>query len=65
MRNFGSLPMAYVRFVEIAQSIEGLFHDHGCLSFAQILLLCDVIEELPSLANPVIAVKKLVILLGH
>jgi hypothetical protein len=57
--------MAYVRFVEIAQSIEGLFHDHGCLSFAQILLLCDVIEELPSLANPVIAVKKLVILLGH
>lgn len=46
--------MANVRFVEVAQCIESLLHDHGRLGLRQELLLGDVIEQLTSLTDPII-----------
>jgi hypothetical protein len=37
--------------MEVAQRIEGLLHDHGGLGLCEELLLCNVIEELASLAH--------------
>ena len=39
--------------VKIAESIEGLSHDKGCLGFCQMLSLGDVEEELSSFAKPI------------
>jgi len=43
--------MTDARLVEVAESVEGLLHDHGGLGLGQELLLCDVIEELAALAH--------------
>jgi len=43
--------MANVRFMQIAKSIEGLFHNLGRLRLCQMLFLCNVIKEFSSLAK--------------